>query len=93
MEDYLLPCMFKSLFGIDCIGCGIQRAILLFFNGEFVAAFEMYPAIYSTIVFLITLGLHLFEKKHTYHNWVIGSAIFNAIIMIIAYAIKMNFIN
>jgi hypothetical protein len=93
MEDYLLPCMFKSFFGIDCIGCGIQRAALLLFEGEFVAAFKMFPAIYSTLLLLLFLGLHLFEKKYTYHNWVIGTAIINALIMIIAYAIKMNLIN
>jgi hypothetical protein len=93
MKDYLLPCMFKSWFGIDCIGCGIQRATLLLLEGDFVAAFKMYPPIYSMLLLFISLGLHLFEKKHSYHQWVIGTAIFNAIVMIVAYAIKMNFIN
>jgi uncharacterized membrane protein YozB (DUF420 family) len=93
MEDYLLPCMFKKFFGIDCIGCGIQRSILLLFDGEFVAAFKMFPAIYSTVLLFLFLGLHLFEKKHAYHKWVIIAAIFNAVVMLVAYAIKMNFIN
>jgi hypothetical protein len=53
----------------------------------------MFPAIYSTVLLFLFLGLHLFEKKHAYHKWVIIAAIFNAVVMIIAYAIKMNFIN
>lgn len=93
MEDYLLPCMFKSLFGFDCIGCGIQRATLLLIKGDFIAAFKMYPAIYTTLLLLITLGLHIFEKKHAYHKWVIDSAILNAFVMLIAYAVKMKLIN
>jgi hypothetical protein len=55
MEDYLLPCMFKKFFGIDSIGCGIQRSILLLFDGEFVAAFKMFPAIYSTVLYYTIL--------------------------------------
>ncbi|MFA7446524.1 MAG: DUF2752 domain-containing protein, partial [Flavobacteriaceae bacterium] len=45
MEDYMLPCMNKKLFGIDCMGCGIQRSVALLLRGEFVEAFYMYPAI------------------------------------------------
>jgi len=40
----MLPCLNKKLFGVDCMGCGLQRAIALIFQGEFVAAFQMYPA-------------------------------------------------
>tara|TARA_R110000868_G_scaffold222573_1_gene474436 strand:+ start:3519 stop:3818 length:300 start_codon:yes stop_codon:yes gene_type:complete len=50
IEDYMLPCFSKKIFGVDCPGCGIQRSIALIFNGEFIAAFKMYPAIYSMIL-------------------------------------------
>ncbi len=92
MEEYMLPCMFKQLFGIDCIGCGIQRSIALLFKGNFVAAFYMFPAIYTTILFFIFIALHLLDKKNSYHKLIIGLAIFNAIVMIIAYVYKMRFI-
>lgn len=49
-EDYMLPCLTKTLFGVECFGCGLQRAVLLIFQGEFVAAFQMYPAIYTLIL-------------------------------------------
>ena len=51
-EDYLLPCLNKQLLGIECTGCGIQRAAVLLFNGEFIEAFKMYPAIYPLIALL-----------------------------------------
>lgn len=90
----MLPCMFKQMFGFDCIGCGIQRAILLVFHGEFGAAFKMFPAIYTTVLFAIALLLHLVDSKRSYHKWVIGLAITNALILIGSYAFKMtNLIN
>lgn len=92
MEKYMLPCLFKKLFGIDCIGCGIQRSFVLLFEGRFKEAFLMFPAIYSTLLFFILLGFHLFEKKHHYHKVVIATAILNALVMIIAYFYKLRII-
>lgn len=88
----MLPCLFKKMFGFDCIGCGIQRAIVLLFQGNFRDAFYMFPAIYSTILFFVFLSLHLLDKKHTYHKIVILFAILNALIMIISYVYKMRFL-
>ena len=92
MEDYMLPCMFKQTLGIDCMGCGIQRAIVLILKGEFENAFYMFPAIYTTILFFLSVGLLLVDKKHNYQKIVITLAIVNAIIMIISYVYKMKFI-
>ena len=58
MEDYMLPCLHKEIFGVDCLGCGIQRATALLFRGEFIAAFKMYPAIYT--LFLL-VGFLVFD--------------------------------
>ncbi|MGB1451125.1 MAG: DUF2752 domain-containing protein, partial [Marinirhabdus sp.] len=40
----MLPCLNKQLFGVECLGCGMQRATILVFRGEFAAAFTIYPA-------------------------------------------------
>lgn len=90
MEEYMLPCMSKSLLGIDCMGCGLQRSLLLVLRGDFVAAFEMFPAIYTSILFFLFLGLHLIDTKRAYHKIVISLAIVNAVIMIISYFYKLT---
>lgn len=92
MEDYMLPCLFKQTFGIDCIGCGIQRSIALLLKGQFENAFYMFPAIYTTLLFFLSVGLFVVDKKHNYQKIVITLAIVNAIIMIISYVYKMKFI-
>lgn len=64
LEEYMLPCLTKGIFGVDCPGCGLQRAVALLFEGEFVAAFQMYPAIYALIpLFALILASKLFRLK------------------------------
>lgn len=89
MEEYMIPCMNKKLFGVECIGCGIQRAFLLLIKGEFQAAFYMYPAIYTIILLLLFVGLHFLDKNRNYHKIIIAMGIINALIMIISYFYKM----
>ena len=86
----MLPCMNKSLFGIDCIGCGTQRSLLLILNGEFTKAFYQFPAIYTTLLLFGLIGLHLIDKKRNYQKIIIGLAVINAIIMIISYIYKIT---
>ena len=57
IEKYMLPCMNKSLFGVDCIGCGTQRSLLLLVNGEFTKAFYQFPAVYTTLLLFGLIGL------------------------------------
>ncbi|QWX84531.1 DUF2752 domain-containing protein [Cellulophaga sp. HaHaR_3_176] len=65
LEEYMLPCFSKQIFGVDCPGCGIQRAISLIFHGEFIAAFKMYPAIYTLLLlFAFLLADSFFTIKY-----------------------------
>lgn len=62
LEDYMLPCTNKQIFGIECLGCGAQRAAAFLFRGEFTAAFLMYPAIYPLLFFAVFLLFDMFLK-------------------------------
>jgi hypothetical protein len=90
MEEYMIPCMNKQLFGIDCPGCGTQRALALLIKGQFADAFFMFPAIYTSILFVILLGLHFVDKSRNYEKAVIVTAIINGAIMIISYIYKIT---
>ena len=90
MEEFMLPCLNKQLFGIDCLGCGIQRATALLFKGEFVAAFKMYPAIYTLIILLIFLITNIWVKFKYDRIIKISLIVLNVLIVVIGYMIKMN---
>ncbi|SDR72688.1 Protein of unknown function [Gramella sp. MAR_2010_147] len=89
LEEYMFPCLNKSLLGIECTGCGGQRAALLLFQGEFKEAFYMYPAIYSLAILLGFLLVNLFFKFKYDFNIKIGLIVFNALIIAGAYILKM----
>jgi len=86
----MLPCLNKKLFGIDCLGCGIQRAAVLLFKGEFVAAFHMYPAIYTLLLLGAFLLLSMFVKIPYVKQIKYGLIAINVLIIVISYVIKMN---
>lgn len=89
MEDYMLPCLSKKLFGVDCFGCGIQRSLLLLFNGEFEEAFYMYPAIYTMILFFGFIAISLVDKSRSYHKLIVFLGIITAFIMVFSYFYKV----
>jgi hypothetical protein len=90
LQNYLLPCLNKKLFGIDCPGCGTQRALVQVCEGNFVGAFHQFPAIYTTMLFFGFLALHFLDKSRRYDRIVIGLAIANTAIMAVSYFIKMS---
>ena len=94
LDNYMLPCLNKKLFGVECPGCGIQRSVALLLEGDFTGAFKMYPAIYSLILLFIFLVFNLFIRfKFDYKIKIILITV-NISIIIISYFIKMhNIIN
>lgn len=85
-EDYMLPCLSKQILGIECFGCGGQRAVSLLFHGEFIAAFKMYPAIYPLIALSLFIGINIFFKlKHS-------SKIINTLAIVTITTIVLNYL-
>jgi hypothetical protein len=86
----MLPCLNKKLFGLDCLGCGFQRSLLHVIKGDFVAAFNVYPAIYTLIIMAIFLILNLKFKFKSSKKIIIIFVIINILIIITSYFIKMK---
>jgi hypothetical protein len=92
LEDFMLPCFFKQLTGLECIGCGMQRAIACVLRGEFTTAFEIYPAIYPFLTLLFSVGWQLFFPGKQIAKFNIRLAIFTAASMTIFYIYKLTLI-
>lgn len=88
MEEYMLPCFSKKYLGIECFGCGSQRAIVLLFQGEFKAAFFMFPAVYSLVMLFGFVALNFIDKTRNYHKLIVSTAIITAVTMVVSYFIK-----
>lgn len=91
IEDYMLSCPTKKFLGIECFGCGAQRAILMVFQGKFSEAFQMFPAVYTLLLFLGFVVVNFIDKKRNYSQILIFLAIINAVIMVFSYFYKNFF--
>ena len=90
MEDYMIPCVNKTIFGVECLGCGMQRATALLFTGHFSAAFKIYPAIYTIFLLLAVILLNFFVKFKYDYQLKIGLIVLNASVMVGSYFFKMT---
>lgn len=88
LEDYMLPCFTKKMFGVDCPGCGIQRSIAFLLKGDFSAAFEMYPAIFTIIPLLGFLLVDTFFKIKYANKISITLMISSVILILTNYILK-----
>jgi len=89
-EQFMLPCLNKKLFGIECLGCGMQRSLILVFHGDFVGAFKLYPAIFTIIILVLFIIFNLFKKfKHDY-KIKMGLLYLNIIIIVVSYIVKIT---
>lgn len=90
MEEYMLPCLNKTLFGFECMGCGFQRSAYALSKGNISEAFNFYPAIFTIIVLLVFFILHLKFKFKNGHKYLLGLYIINILIIIASYTNKLN---
>ena len=88
LENYMIPCLSKTLFGFECMGCGFQRSLLLILRGQFVEAFYMYAAIYPLLILLAYLIFTRFYKFKNYSKGINWLSIITISTIILSYTIK-----
>ena len=62
---FQIPCMYKTIFGIPCPGCGMSHAILAALRLDFAEAFRLHAMFWSVplvFVLILTNG-RIFPKK------------------------------
>jgi hypothetical protein len=59
----MLPCAYKSIFGIDCPLCGAQRSFYLLVHGDLAASWHMYPPLLPVLLCAMLFAIHLVNKK------------------------------
>lgn len=90
IDDYMLPCLSKKYLGFECLGCGAQRATAFLFQGEFVAAFKMFPAIYPLLLLFIFMLFDLFIKFKQARNIKIILLLLTALAIIVNFLVKLG---
>ena len=88
LNSFMIPCLNKKIFGVECPGCGIQRSVMLLLGGNFAEAFNMYPAIYALVpLFAFLLWDNFFPLKHA-NKIIITLATISVALILINYVLK-----
>ena len=88
LEKHMMPCMYKKYLGIECPGCGFQRAFILLLKGEFAESFAMYPPLIPILLLLIFMGVQLIFQFKNGGVWLKYWFIFTVSLIVIHYIYK-----
>ena len=89
LESNMLTCPYKKFFGIDCLGCGMQRSILALLNGNFIESFYWYPALLPMLFMFLFLVLHLIFKFKRGGTFLKYNFIFVVTIVVFSFVFKL----
>lgn len=86
IEAVLQPCFYAAILGIECPGCGMQRAFIELLRGNFYDSLILFPALIPAILLIFLLVLHiLFKFRH-------GALIIKILFMVNAGIVVLNYI-
>lgn len=90
LEGHTLPCLYKSLLGIECPGCGTQRAFIELIKGNLWGSFLAWPPLLPVMFMMGYLILFLIFKFKDGTRVLTITFIINATIITINYIYKLT---
>jgi hypothetical protein len=90
LEAHQATCSWKSSFGIDCPGCGMQTALIELLKGHMTSSVNAFPALLPMICMIFFLVLHLMIKMRNGTLILKFLFIFTVSIMFIHYFIHLS---
>ncbi|MDR3094597.1 MAG: DUF2752 domain-containing protein [Bacteroidales bacterium] len=91
LESKQLPCLTKSIFHIECPGCGMQRALIALLRGDLAESLRLHPGAIPTLAMLMFLTVHLVFKLKNGSRILLYLFSFNVFVIIVNYIIKIIF--
>jgi hypothetical protein len=78
------------LFGVECPGCGMQRALIELLKGNFMESLELYPALLPMVLLFSTLIVHLVFKLKYGAEILKYLFLFTVLIIVVSYIVKIS---
>ena len=91
-ENHMLPCAWKSLLGIDCPACGLQRSCIQLMKGNFRESLVLYPPLPAVLLLLVFSGIYLLNRQaiskkfFASYSWIVLAIVF------MNYVVKLIFL-
>jgi len=88
LETNMQTCPYNYYFGIECPGCGMQKAIIELLKGNFVESIQFYPALIPLFFLFLLLIVHLVFKLKNGAEMLKYLFLFNVLIILVSYIVK-----
>ncbi|MES2761524.1 MAG: DUF2752 domain-containing protein [Bacteroidota bacterium] len=88
LEHHLFSCFFKSYFGVECPGCGMQRSLIALLKGDIMGSLHYNVALIPFIVTLVLLIVQLTTKHINGGKYVMWAFITTTSLMMIQFIIR-----
>lgn len=88
LENHLFTCLFKANLGIECPGCGTQRALIALLKGNLSESFGYHAGLIPFLATLTALVIQLFVKHEKGGKVVMWLFIITTCITFIQYIIR-----
>lgn len=85
LETHQMSCFFVRAFGIECPGCGTQRAFILLLKGDFFQSFQTYPPLVLFIFLFGLLFVHLIFKFKNGGLWLKYTFLITAVVVLASF--------
>ncbi|MFW6104045.1 MAG: DUF2752 domain-containing protein [Bacteroidota bacterium] len=59
LEAHMQPCIYKQEIGIECPGCGFQRALIALLKGNIWESIQLFPGLIPMVFLFVFLIVHL----------------------------------
>ena len=89
LENNMLPCPYNKYLGLDCLGCGIQRAAIALLKGNVTESFYLYPALIPILLMLLLLSAHVIFKFKNGGTWLKYNFIFVVALVVVNFVFKL----
>lgn len=85
----MFACPSKSMTGLDCPGCGMQRSVIALLEGNLWESFTLYPALLPLLITFGLLAVYLFKRKPVLAIWLRNFYIGTTAIVLINFLLKV----
>ena len=94
---FYIPCIFHSITGLKCPGCGITRLLFYLIKFDYVKAFLENPLVFIYIPFIIAYYvyatyLYIYDRKDKIFNKIPNYYLIILLSVTIIYGVVRNFI-
>lgn len=88
LEQHLFTCFFKAHFGLECPGCGLQRAFISLLRGRVTESLHYHAALIPFLITILLLVAQLILKRENGGRYVMWAFIFTCAVTLAQFIVR-----